>query len=41
MPEILELQELDTDFGPDEEGVIAESSLSGAACDSGYSIIVC
>ncbi|WP_329128550.1 SapB/AmfS family lanthipeptide [Streptomyces sp. NBC_01476] len=41
MTQILELQELDTDFGPDEEGVIAYSSLSGAACDSNWSIFVC
>jgi hypothetical protein len=39
MPEILELQELDTDFGPDEEGVVADSTLSGAFCGSDLSAV--
>ncbi|MDT0547055.1 MULTISPECIES: SapB/AmfS family lanthipeptide [Streptomyces] len=41
MPQILELQELETSQGHDEDGVEAWSSLSGFACDSNLSLIVC
>lgn len=39
MPQILELQELETSHGPDEDGVEEWSTLSGAACQSNYSAI--
>ncbi|MEU5613555.1 SapB/AmfS family lanthipeptide [Streptomyces sparsogenes] len=41
MPQILELQELETSHGPDEDGVEALSTLSGGACDSNTSYVVC
>ncbi|MFD8867968.1 SapB/AmfS family lanthipeptide [Streptomyces sp. NPDC059590] len=42
MPQVLQLQDLNTDNGPDEEGLVAASSMSIVlGCESNTSVVVC